>query len=202
MSEGMRILFLSDEPSAGLWDYFEPGKLEGIDMIISCGDLPPQYLSFLATYFKGPILYVHGNHDGCYKSTPPEGCIDIDGKIFKFNGIKIAGLGGSMRYHEGDFQYSENQQKHRLFRLMFKLFFHGGVDIFVAHSPAEGLGDADDLPHRGYKCFYKLFKTYRPKVFAHGHVHLSYSYKQKRLTDYDGIQVVNAFERYVYEYEG
>ncbi len=48
-------------------------KIEGIDLIISCGDLAPQYLSFLATFTHAPVLYVHGNHDACYAETPPEG---------------------------------------------------------------------------------------------------------------------------------
>ena len=45
----MKILAIADEESAYLWDYFEKSKLAGIDLIISCGDLDPRYLSFLAT---------------------------------------------------------------------------------------------------------------------------------------------------------
>ena len=41
----MKILAIADEESAYLWDYFEKSKLEGIDLIISCGDLDPKYLS-------------------------------------------------------------------------------------------------------------------------------------------------------------
>lgn len=59
----MKILAIADEESAYLWDYFEKSKLAGIDLIISCGDLDPRYLSFLATFTSVPILYVHGNHD-------------------------------------------------------------------------------------------------------------------------------------------
>lgn len=43
----MRILVLADVESKYLWDYFEKEKLDGIDLILSCGDLKPQYLSFL-----------------------------------------------------------------------------------------------------------------------------------------------------------
>ena len=57
----MKILALADEESAYLWDYFEKSKLEGIDLIISCGDLNPKYLSFLATFTNAPVIYVHGN---------------------------------------------------------------------------------------------------------------------------------------------
>ena len=46
----MKILVLADAESKYLWDYFDKKKLEEIDLIISCGDLAPQYLSFLATF--------------------------------------------------------------------------------------------------------------------------------------------------------
>lgn len=59
----MKILLLADEESKYLYDFFDKSKLEGIDLIISCGDLSPNYLSFLATFSSVPILYVHGNHD-------------------------------------------------------------------------------------------------------------------------------------------
>ena len=62
----MRILAIADEESKALWDYFDKSMLEGIDLIISCGDLDPRYLSFLVTFYSGPVLYVHGNHDGKY----------------------------------------------------------------------------------------------------------------------------------------
>ena len=90
----MKILLLADEESKYYWDYFEKSKLEGIDLIISCGDLAPQFLSFIATFAKVPILYVHGNHDSCYDETPPDGCICIDDDVYVYNGVRIAGLGG------------------------------------------------------------------------------------------------------------
>lgn len=67
----MKILFVSDEESKSLWDYFEPDKVKGIDLIISCGDLKPEYLSFLVTMCPVPLYYVHGNHDGKYERKPP-----------------------------------------------------------------------------------------------------------------------------------
>ena len=62
----MKILALADEESKMLWDYFRPERLEGVDLIISCGDLRASYLSFLATFTHAPVLYVHGNHDASY----------------------------------------------------------------------------------------------------------------------------------------
>ena len=45
----MKILFIADEESKIYWDFFKKEQFEGIDLIISCGDLKPEYLSFLAT---------------------------------------------------------------------------------------------------------------------------------------------------------
>ena len=59
----MKILALADEESPYFWDYFTPDRLAGVDLVLSCGDLNSQYLSFLATYSHAPILYVQGNHD-------------------------------------------------------------------------------------------------------------------------------------------
>ena len=77
----MNILLLADEPSKSLWDFYDETKLKGVDLILSAGDLPPAYLSFLVTFSNCPLLYVHGNHDDIYDVKPPEGCICIDDQI-------------------------------------------------------------------------------------------------------------------------
>ena len=46
----MKILAISDVESKYLWDYFQPEKLEGVDLILSCGDLKASYLTLLATF--------------------------------------------------------------------------------------------------------------------------------------------------------
>ena len=80
----MKILAIADEESRYLWDFYEPGKLKDIDLIISCGDLNPDYLMFLVTLSNVPVLYVHGNHDEKYETKPPEGCVCIEDDIFVF----------------------------------------------------------------------------------------------------------------------
>ena len=63
----VKILAISDVPSKLLWDESVRKRLEGIDLILSCGDLPKKYLEYLTNFTTVPILYVHGNHDGSYK---------------------------------------------------------------------------------------------------------------------------------------
>ena len=62
----MKILAISDTPSKALWDYCSRERLAGVDLILSCGDLPKKYLEYITNFTAAPILYVHGNHDGCY----------------------------------------------------------------------------------------------------------------------------------------
>ena len=198
----MKILAIADEESQYLWDYFEKSKLEGIDLIISCGDLNPLYLSFLATFTSAPVIYVHGNHDDKYKKVEPEGCICIDDDIFEYKGVRILGLGGSMRYKPGDHQYTEREMRKRLrsFKMRWELFRKGGFDILVTHAPAYGINDGEDLPHMGFKVFKKLMDKYSPKYFLHGHVHMKYGRKHIRCDQYKDTQIINAFERYVFEF--
>ncbi len=198
----MRILAIADHENKGLWDYFEKSRLEGIDLIISCGDLDPRYLSFLATFTHAPVLYVHGNHDEGYETLPPDGCICIEDQIYVHKGVRILGLGGCMKYTRGAaHQYTERQMDRRVRRLSLKLLRHGGFDILVTHSPSFQINDGTDLPHKGFACFRELLEKYHPKYHLHGHVHMSYGRQHKRRDTYGDTTIVNAYERCVIEYE-
>ena len=128
---------IADEESKFLWDFFEKSKLEDIDLIISCGDLDPLYLSFLVTLSTAPVLYVHGNHDTKYAKYPPEGCTCIEDQIFVYKGIRILGLGGSMRYKPGAHQYTERQMRQRVAKLWFQLFRKGGFCLLYTSDAAD-----------------------------------------------------------------
>lgn len=197
----MKILAIADEESKYLWDYFDKSKIEGIDLIISCGDLNPHYLSFLVTLSSVPVLYVHGNHDAKYEKVPPEGCICIEDQIYVHNGVRILGLGGSMRYKPGPHQYTEWQMRQRVAKLKFRLWKSRGFDILVTHAPAYQLNDGRDLPHQGFQVFKTLMEKYKPRYFLHGHVHLSYGRGHKRYDKYQDTHVINAYERCVFEFE-
>lgn len=195
----MKILTISDEECPALWDYYQPGRLDGYDLILSCGDLKAKYLSFLVTMAKCPVLYVPGNHDTSFDKLPPEGCDCIDGQIVTFNGVRILGLGGCRKYHPGPHQYTDREMWLRIAKLRLKLRRMGGVDIVVTHAPPEGLGDADDPAHWGFSALRKFIDQYHPKYLIHGHVHMSYDHQIPRVIEYNGTQVINAYERYTIE---
>ena len=195
----MKILILSDVESKYLWDYFEKEKLEGIDLILSCGDLKPQYLSFLASFTKAPVLYVRGNHDDCYEINPPDGCICIEDSTYNFIGLRIMGLGGSIKYNNGKNQYTQNQMKKRVKRMWFKLMRNHGFDILLTHAPAAGFHEGDDRAHKGFDIFSELIDRYHPKFFIHGHVHKDYSRNFVRQDQIGDTTVINGYERFTLE---
>ena len=195
----MRILALSDHESPYLWDYFTRDKLDGIDLILSCGDLKPEYLSFIATFAHCPVLYVHGNHDDRYEKNPPLGCICIDGDLYEHEGLRILGLGGSMRYKDGVNQYTDRQMAWRVWKLKPRLFRKKGFDILLTHAPGQDMVDCHDLAHMGFSTFNRLLDKYHPALFLHGHTHLNYGRSIPRESTYGSTRVVNAYERYILE---
>ena len=195
----MKILTVSDEECAALWDYYTPGKLDGIDLIISCGDLNASYLSFLVTMGRSPLLYVHGNHDTHYASAPPQGCDCIDDCLVSYNGVRILGLGGCRRYHQGEHQYTEKEMRRRIRKLRFALWRSKGVDIVVTHAPPHGLGDDSDPAHWGFESLVELLDKYQPQYLLHGHVHSNYSQNRSRFNTRGSSQVINAYERFALE---
>ncbi len=186
--EVTRILAVSDEVDEGLFG----DKLRNLrpDLVLSCGDLPFNYLENLVSRADVPLLYVPGNHDpdvspGDALWSPlrfeaagpgPPGCDNVDGQVVDAAGLRIAGLGGSIRYREGPNQHSQGSMRHRALALELRCrarqaFDGRRIDVLLAHSPAAGLGDGGDPAHQGFAAFHQLLAAIRPRLFVHGHVH-------------------------------
>ena len=195
----IRILLVADTESPALWDYYQPSRVEGIDLILSCGDLKKEYLEFLVTMTGRPVLYVPGNHDKRYGTHPPEGCECIDDRVFTYRGIRFAGLGGCKQYCDGPFQYTEQEMARRVKHLHRQIKKAGGIDVFVSHAGMTGYGDGEDYAHRGFDCFREVLDRWHPQYFCHGHIHKTYGWNIPRVVQYGDIPVVNAFERYIIE---
>ena len=197
----MRILAVSDEEAKRFYDHYLPGCLDEFDLILACGDLKREYLEFLVTMSRAPVFYVHGNHDDGFATRPPEGCVCVDGKICVFQGVRILGLGGSHRYRPGVNMYSEEELARRVRRLRLSIWRHGGFDILMTHAPARGLNDFDTISHRGFECFGRLLKKYRPRYFVHGHIHKAYGHDIPQISAYGPTTVINACEYCAFDYE-
>ncbi|MBN2795759.1 MAG: metallophosphoesterase family protein [Clostridia bacterium] len=194
----MKILLVSDKVAPQLYEHIQVEQFHDIDLILSAGDLPPNFLNFLTTILKKPLLYVHGNHDYKYETNPPEGCIDIDGMIYEFNGIRILGIGGCMEYTGGLHQYTEKAMAKRVRKM--KRTLKKGFDILLTHSPAYELGDGEDQAHIGFKVFVDLIETYQPEYMIHGHQHMNYG-QQDRFHYHKKTKIINAFGYYILDLE-
>lgn len=188
----MKILLVSDREEPYIWDYFDRERFKDIELVLSCGDLKAEYLSFIVTMIKAPLFYVPGNHNKNYVQNPPEGCVSADGTLLTYNGVRIVGLGGCMNYSNQEFQYTEEEMEKRIRKLKRTIRKNKGFDILLAHSPAFGLGDGDDRAHNGFKSFVNMLDKYSPRYFFHGHQHLNYKV-QERTRQYKDTTIVNAF---------
>ena len=160
--------------------------------MLSCGDLPFDYLEYLVSRLDVPLLYVPGNHDpnlvppdptwmplrAEISASPPgpAGCENIDGRVVEVNGLRIAGLGGSIRYKEGPHQYTQAQATWRALRLEVRIRLkrvRAGrkLDILVTHAPPFGLAEAKDSAHVGFVAALRLIQRFSPLLALHGHVH-------------------------------
>lgn len=178
----VRLLAIADEVAEALWgetlDDLRP------DVIVSCGDLPFEYLENLVSRTDKPLLYVPGNHDPELKPSTlysgmavqddgvgPLGCESIDGRIAEAAGLRFAGLGGSIRYRPGPNQYTQREFARRALGLQLRASLsRQRVDVLVTHSPPAGVGDADDAAHRGFKALVGLVTRLSPRLLIHGHV--------------------------------
>jgi Icc-related predicted phosphoesterase len=165
-------------------------KLDSLrpDLILSCGDLPFDYLEYLVSRIDVPLLYVPGNHDPGVGPRDrwslqlpahvpgPEGCDNVDGRVLEVRGLRIAGLGGSLRYKEGPNQYTQAQMRWRAINLEVRIRLQRiragrRLDVLLAHAPPFGFGGAEDAAHVGFAAFLRIIRDFQPRLVVHGHVH-------------------------------
>lgn len=160
------------------------------DVIVSCGDLPFDYLDRVTTSANALLVSVPGNHDpvapgparalvgvpglGSLASRPAKAQpgLNLDGRIAEVAGLRFAGLGGAVRYREGPNLYTQRQMRWRALGLELRARLRGRrPDVLVTHAAPLGLGDEDDPAHRGFAAFLRLARVLRPRLLIHGHIH-------------------------------
>ncbi len=216
----MNILCIADTTQSLAFSANVAEIYKDTDLILSCGDLPVESHDYLSTMLRRDVYYVYGNHnlktfraemDRDYKRYLPF-VPDYDKKFYGFlidgkcvmnkkTGLLIAGLGGSMRYNEGESQYTESQMKWRIRRMVPTLLrnkrkYGRYLDILITHAPPLGIGDGEDLCHKGFGCFLDSRDKYKPKSLCHGHIHLD-DQNAQRITQYKDTNVVNVYGSYM-----
>ena len=196
----MKILAVADTISEALLEKIDGRPfLDGIELIISCGDLPPEYLSSLRNRYDAPLLYVLGNHDLRYSQTQPIGCRDIHRKTIVIDGLRVTGFSGSRWYNGSINQYTEREMGSFIRRMRFRLWRTGGTDLVVTHAPPRYINDAEDRCHRGFHVFRKFIDRYQPPVFLHGHIHRVFADDSERITAVNSTRVINCYGYYTFE---
>ena len=190
----MKILAVADVVSPRLLETAD-GKpfIPNVDLIISCGDLPPEYLTALHFRYDAPLYYVLGNHDIRYDRSPPKGCICIDRRLMIHHHIRVVGFSGSRWYNGGMNQYTEVQMAAAIRAMIFPLWRHRGVDLVVTHASPRYIHDAEDNCHKGFRSFRRFIERYKPRYFVHGHIHVLFENDSERMTVIDSTRVINSY---------
>ncbi|MGB3222326.1 MAG: metallophosphoesterase [Desulforhopalus sp.] len=196
----MKILSVSDVVTKDLLKLVDGGPaIPGIDLVLACGDLPPEYLSALRHRYNTPLLYVLGNHDLRFAESPPVGCVHIDRRIMTIDGLKITGFSGSRWYNGNINQYTEKQMAGFIRKMRFSLWRNKGIDLVISHAPPRFIHDGEDPCHRGFRSFRDFIDKYQPPYFIHGHIHTLFENDSDRLTRVKSTSVINSYGYHVLE---
>jgi len=206
----IRILCVADEVDLLVYSSHIGERFPDIDLVLSAGDLPDEYLEYIASMLNKPLISVAGNHD---RNDEPSDCWGglrfNDGNerrgnfgrlrfgIRKENGISVLGLPGCIRYNNGQNQYTDTWMTLRIIRMLPRLLLRRlirgrSVDIILAHSPPRGIHDGGDPAHVGFSAYRWLIRLARPYYFIHGHVHL-YDLQALREITYGDTSVINVY---------
>lgn len=206
----LRILAVADHVEPQLYSTTLADWLSPVNLLISCGDLPPYYLDFLMTNLGAPLVHVLGNHcsaqHNAQKQCDPEaypGASNLNRRVQairvgdKMPRLLVAGLEGSPWYNNGPHQYTESQVALNLASiaprlLLNKLLTGRYLDILIAHTPPRGIHDNPDKPHLGFTSLLPFLDRFKPALLLHGHTH-HYDPALPARTRYKQTEVINAY---------
>ena len=220
----MKILCVADHVDPLVYTSGVKARFGDVDLVLGAGDLPMEYLGFLSSSLNRPIVFVFGNHNlktltlfnrrmslhSDIDNLHPQlqntyGATYTGGKITRLRGLLVAGLGGSMRYNDGDNQYTDFQMYIRAAKLIPGLLWNRVrygrfLDILLTHASPYGIHDLPDKCHQGFKAFLWFMRVFKPKYLIHGHIHL-YDLNAPRKTVYEKTRVINAYDHCIVEIE-
>jgi Icc-related predicted phosphoesterase len=213
----LKILCISDQIDPLVYSPQIKERFTDIDLILSAGDLPMDYLDYIISSLNKPLFFVFGNHNieelkhykklwnapfieankeylGC-------GAVHLGTRVKMESNLILAGLGGSMQYNGGINQFTDFQMYIEMIklipRLLFNRIFHGRyVDLLLTHAPPKGIHDKNDKCHCGFKPYLLFMKIFKPQYLVHGHIHL-YDLCDIRCTKWKKTTVINAYSHYV-----
>jgi len=198
----MKILCVSDQIDPLIYTGALKQSHADVDIVLSAGDLPLEYLDYIAATLKKPLFFVFGDH---HIEENGNSAAHIDMKVRYESGLIIAALGGSMRYNKGENQFTNFQMNLKILKLLpalvFNRIFRGRfLDILLTHAPPWGIHDRKSKCHSGFKCFLWLMRVFKPRYLVHGHIHF-FDLSEDRATRLDDTLVINAYGHYLIDTE-
>jgi len=159
----MRLLIIADDEA--LLETLQKPE-HPIDVLVSCGDLPDHVILEAAKRVEcDQILAVKGNHDS--SSAFPPIIKDLHMETVTVGGLKFGGFAGAWKYKpKGNFLFEQTE-------VNSMLSWFPSVDVFVAHNSPRGIHDREDEVHLGFDAFNRYIDRVKPKLFVHGHQHVS-----------------------------
>ncbi len=165
-------------------------RMRDVELVLSCGDLPYDYLEYLTTLLDVPFLFVLGNHDGPMLresgavTAEPEGGTNLHGKVRAVrvrsgDVVLVGGLAGTLWCGVEDPHVTESRMLARALRMVPRLLWNWvrygrALDVLITHAPPAGIHEGDDPCHRGFRTHRWLIRWFRPRLALHGHIHPSY----------------------------
>lgn len=163
------------------------GELELIndpeyDCCCLLGDIPEAALNIIKQLVRKPLYGVLGNHDDL-NTLSRCGITDLNGKSATVNGVKIAGLGGSHRYKNGDYPMLTQRESIKAAAAC------PAADILISHDTAYHVMKQLDDTHCGLKGISQYISRSKAGLNICGHYHIS---DHKRLL-YKGCEILSVY---------
>ena len=226
----IKILCVADTIDPLVYSSCIKERYKDIDIVVSAGDLPMNYLGYIASSLNCPLLFVFGNHNlarydhfkhqhrhthqnlefakdqneksGYIQRT--YGATYIGDKTLRTKKILFAGLGGSIYYNNGKNQYTDFQMCVKVAKMLPQLCLNKilyGRYVDILLTHAAPYKIND----RDDKCHvgFKAFRWIIEKIKPRYllHGHIHlYDINAKRITTHMNTKVINVYSHFVLEY--
>ena len=169
----IRILAVSDEVDASLWGHLDREALGPLDLLVSSGDLSPDYLSYLDDSLRVPFVFVMGNHD-LDAAWAREAARLLPEHESGARLTEAAGLSIALLDWPGTERIRTRSQEKVAWRQVLRIWLSVKLgarppEIVVSHVAPDQVLDPRDVYHRSFAAYGWLARRLRPVLWLHGH---------------------------------
>ena len=163
----LRILVISDTHGCFAEDMI-PVNSQGdvqADICLLLGDMSDRDVAIVDEFINIPKYGILGNHDG-WDLYDRHGIENIHGKVIDFNGVRIAGLQGSIKYKYSDMPLYTDDESVEIADGM------DSADILISHDSPKYLHGDRDFAHSGLRGITHFCEKWNVPLNIHGHHHV------------------------------